>query len=169
MLRPMTKLRAPALVFLVALLAGCGSSSKSSGTTAGTTGSTTTSNVPGKVAIVGVWTGAEEKAFRAVLQGFKASHPNVNVTYKSTGDNTPTVLSTAVAGGNPPDLASVSQPGLVSDFQKKGALKSLDFAKNTLARNYPPDIANIGQLKNHIYGLLIKGANKSTIWYNVAA
>src|SRR3954470_5399280 len=169
MLRPMTKLRAPALVFLVALLAGCGSSSKSSGTTAGTTGSTTTSNVQGKVAIVGVWTGAEEKAFRAVLQGFKASHPNVNVTYKSTGDNTPTVLSTAVAGGNPPDLASVSQPGLVSDFQKKGALKNLDYARATLSKNYPADVAKLGVIKGHVYGFLIKGANKSTVWYNVAS
>ena len=75
----------------------------------------------------------------------------------------------AVAGGNPPDLASVSQPGLVNDFQKKGALKNIDFAKGVLARNYPKDIANIGKIGNHIYGLLIKGANKSTVWYNVAA
>jgi alpha-glucoside transport system substrate-binding protein len=125
--------------------------------------------VSGKVSIVGVWTGDEQKSFQAVLDGFKKLYPKVSVSYKSTGDNTPTVLSTAVAGGNPPDLASVSQPGLVNDFQKKGALKNLDFAKNTLARNYPPDIANIGEIKNHIYGLLIKGANKSTVWYNVSA
>jgi ABC-type glycerol-3-phosphate transport system substrate-binding protein len=125
--------------------------------------------VSGSVQIVGVWTGDEEKSFNAVLDGFKKANPGVKVTYKSTGDNTPTVLATAVAGGNPPDLASVSQPGLVNDFQKKGALKSLDFAKGTLAKNYPPDIAKIGVVKGHVYGLLIKGANKSTVWYNVAA
>ena len=125
--------------------------------------------VSGSVQIVGVWTGAEESAFNAVLSGFKKANPGVKVTYKSTGDNTPTVLATAVAGGNPPDLASVSQPGLVNDFQKKGALKNLDYAKGTLAREYPADIANIGKINGHIYGLLIKGANKSTVWYNVAA
>jgi alpha-glucoside transport system substrate-binding protein len=38
-----------------------------------------------------------------------------------------------------------------------------------LAANYPADIANIGKIKGHLYGLLIKGANKSTVWYNVAA
>ena len=122
-----------------------------------------------KVAIVGVWSGDEQKSFEAVLKGFMAKNPGISVSYKSTGDNTPTVLATAVAGGNPPDLASVSQPGLVNDFQKKGALKNLDFAKGVLSANYPPDIAKIGVVKGHVYGLLIKGANKSTIWYNVAA
>ncbi len=122
-----------------------------------------------KIQIVGVWSGDEQKSFEAVLAGFMKKNPSIKVSYKSTGDNTPTVLSTAVAGGNPPDLASVSQPGLVNDFQKKGALKNLDFAKGVLAANYPPDIAKIGIVKGHVYGLLIKGANKSTIWYNVAA
>jgi alpha-glucoside transport system substrate-binding protein len=126
-------------------------------------------SVSGNVSIVGVWTGDEEKSFNAVLDGFRKANPNVKVTYKSTGDNTPTVLATAVAGGNPPDLASVSQPGLVNDFQKKGALKNIDYAKGTLNANYPPDIAKIGVINGHVYGLLIKGANKSTVWYNVAA
>ena len=131
--------------------------------------STKKSAVSGSVSIVGVWTGPEEKSFNAVLDGFKKLNPNVKVSYKSTGDNTPTVLATAVAGGNPPDLASVSQPGLVSDFQKKGALKSIDYAKGALSANYPADIAKLGVIKGHVYGFLIKGANKSTVWYNVAS
>jgi hypothetical protein len=129
----------------------------------------TKKSVSGDVSIVGVWTGDEEKSFNAVLDGFKKANPDINVSYKSTGDNTPTVLATAVAGGNPPDLAAVSQPGLVSDFQKKGALKNIDYAKAALTKNYPPDIAKIGVIGGHVYGFLIKGANKSTVWYNVAA
>jgi alpha-glucoside transport system substrate-binding protein len=164
-----------ALVGVLAVIAaGCGSNKTSSKSTStksagGVGGVTANLAVSGKISIVGVWTGDEQKAFQAVLKGFAAKYPKVKVSYKSTGDNTPTVLSTAVAGGNPPDLASVSQPGLVNDFQKKGALKSLDFAKGVLAANYPKDIANIGKVNGHIYGLLIKGANKSTVWYNVAA
>ena len=123
----------------------------------------------GSINIVGVWTGPEEKSFNAVLDGFRKANPGIKVSYKSTGDNTPTVLATAVAGGKPPDLASVSQPGLVNDFQEKGALKNLDYAKGTLSANYPPDIAKIGVIKGHVFGLLIKGANKSTVWYNVAS
>jgi alpha-glucoside transport system substrate-binding protein len=129
----------------------------------------TKKSVSGSVSIVGVWTGPEEKSFKAVLAGFKKKNPDIKVSYKSTGDNTPTVLATAVAGGNPPDLASVSQPGLVSDFQKKGSLKNLDYAKTVLAKNYTPDVAKLGAIKGHVYGFLIKGANKSTVWYNVAS
>jgi ABC-type glycerol-3-phosphate transport system substrate-binding protein len=125
------------------------------------------SAVSGKISIVGVWTGDEQKHFQAVLDGFKKKFPNVKVTYRSTGDNTPTVLSTAVQGGNPPDLASVSQPGLVNDFQKKGALKPMDFARKTVLANYPADIEKLGEIKGHLYGLIIKAANKSTVWYNV--
>ncbi len=161
-----------ALVAVLAVAAGCGSSKTSSKSTTGTggvLGAQKTKSVSGKISIVGVWSGDEQKSFQAVLKGFMKKYPKVKVSYKSTGDNTPTVLSTSVQGGNPPDLASVSQPGLVNDFQKKGALKNIDFARGALNRNYPPDIAKIGVIKGHVYGLLIKGANKSTVWYNVAA
>ena len=66
-----------ALLALVAVsvlaVAACGSSSKKSSST-GTNGSATTgsSNVSGKISIVGVWTGDEQKHFQAVLNGFKA-------------------------------------------------------------------------------------------------
>jgi ABC-type Fe3+ transport system substrate-binding protein len=153
-----------AALLAVALLAltACGGKKKSEGSS----GSGSTS-VSGNVKIVGVWTGAEQQHFQAVLNGFKKKYPNINVTYRSTGDNTPTVLSTAVEGGNPPDLASVSQPGLVTDFQKKGALKNMDFARQTVLDNYPEDIEKLGEINGNLYGLIIKAANKSTVWYNV--
>jgi alpha-glucoside transport system substrate-binding protein len=161
------------LVAALAVVAGCGSNKTTSKKDANVAGANKTvvvnKAVSGSISIVGVWTGDEQKSFQAVLNGFKKQNPNVKVSYKSTGDNTPTVLSTAVAGGNPPDLAAVSQPGLVNDFQKKGALKNLDYARGALNANYPKDIANIGVIKGHVYGLLIKGANKSTVWYNVPA
>jgi ABC-type glycerol-3-phosphate transport system substrate-binding protein len=162
-----------ALLVVAALaLAACGSSKKSSSGTTTSGGTSTTSgstSVKGSIKIVGVWTGAEQQHFQAVLNGFKKKYPNVKVSYRSTGDNTPTVLSTAVAGGNPPDLASVSQPGLVNDFQKKGALKPMDFARQTVLANYPSDIEKLGEINGHLYGLIIKAANKSTVWYNVKA
>jgi alpha-glucoside transport system substrate-binding protein len=72
-----------------------------------------------------------------------------------------------VQGGNPPDIASVSQPGLVRDFANRGALKPIDFAKATIAKNYTPSWITLGTIKGHLYGLIFKGANKSTVWYNV--
>ena len=152
---------------LLVLAAGCGGSSKKSSENGGGGGGG--GNVKGSVTITGVWTGPEQKSFAAVLAGFKSKYPNVKVKYQATGDNTPTVLSTAVSGGNPPDLASVSQPGLVKDFFNKGALKSLDFAKSTVNANYSPDFAKLATFNGKLYGLIFKGANKSTVWYNVKA
>jgi alpha-glucoside transport system substrate-binding protein len=157
----MTKTRfvlAALAVPLAVLAAGCGGSSKSS------SGS---SDVNGNVSITGVWTGDEQKSFQAVLDVCKEKYPNVTVKYNSSGDNTPTVLSTAVQGGNPPDLAAVSQPGLMKDFQKKGALQPLDFAKSDISDNYPEDFVKLTTIDGKIYGLIFKGANKSTVWYNV--
>jgi ABC-type glycerol-3-phosphate transport system substrate-binding protein len=115
----------------------------------------------------GVWTGQEAKSFQAVLDGFQEKYPNVNVKYRPVGDEIPTVLSTAVAGGNPPDLAAVAQPGLVRDFVEKGALKPVDFANDTLKDNFSQDVIDVSTVDNKPYGVLFKAANKSTVWYNV--
>ena len=125
--------------------------------------------VSGKISVIGVWTGPEQKRFEAVLAGFKKKFPGVSVKYTSAGDNTPTVLSTAVQGGNPPDLASIAQPGLVKDFANRKALKPIDFAKGTIAKNYASSWLTLGTVNGHLYGLVFKGANKSTVWYNVTA
>ena len=79
------------------------------------------------------------------------------------------MLGTAVEGGNPPDLATIAQPGLIEEFQKKGALKPLDFAKATISANYPPDFVKLGTIGGKLYSFVFKGANKSTVWFNVNA
>jgi alpha-glucoside transport system substrate-binding protein len=125
--------------------------------------------VSGKLSMTGVWSGAEAKNFNAVLDGFKAKFPGVSVKYTSAGDNTPTVLSTAVQGGNPPDLAAIAQPGLVKDFANRGALKPISFVQPIMAKYYAPSWITLGTVKGKLYGMVFKGANKSTVWYNVAA
>jgi alpha-glucoside transport system substrate-binding protein len=121
----------------------------------------------GSLSITGVWTGQEQKNFQAVIDGFTKKNPDVKIKYTSSGDQTPTVLSTAVQGGNPPDIASVSQPGLMKDFASRGKLKNLDFAKGVIGQNYTPSWSTLGTVSGHLYGLFFKGANKSTVWYNV--
>ena len=125
--------------------------------------------VSGNLSWVGVWSGAEQKNFQAVLNAFQKKFPGVKVKYTSAGDNVPTVLSTAVAGGNPPDLASISQPGLVKQFAGRKAIKPIDFAKAVMAKNYTASWITLGTYSGHLYGMVFKGANKSTIWYSVAA
>jgi len=87
----------------------------------------------------------------------------------SGGNNITTVLSTAVAGGNPPDVADIAQPGFVSDMQKKGALKPIEFARPAVLANFGQGGVDIGSINGKLYGLLFKASNKSTIWYNNSA
>jgi ABC-type glycerol-3-phosphate transport system substrate-binding protein len=147
--------------------AGCGGDDNESSGGGGSSTTSSDANVSGNVSIIGVWTGDEQKSFQAVLDGFKAKFPKVKVKYTSAGDNVPTVLGTAVEGGNPPDLAAIAQPGVVTQFQQKGALKPLDFAKSDLEQNYPPDFIKLGTIDGKLYSFVFKGANKSTVWYNV--
>jgi ABC-type glycerol-3-phosphate transport system substrate-binding protein len=123
--------------------------------------------VSGSLSISGIWTGQEARSFRAVLDGFTQDNPDVTIRYSPVGDQIPTVLSTAVEGGNPPDLAAVPQPGLVRDFVERDALQPLDFAEGTISDNFSEGAVDVGTVDGQLYGLLFKAANKSTVWYNV--
>src|SRR5881296_3221912 len=94
--------------------------------------------VSGKLSMIGIWTSTEQKSFQAVIAGFNKTYPNVKVSYTSAGNNTPTVLATAIQGGHPPDIAAIGQPALVKQFAQKGALKPITFAKGEIASNYGP-------------------------------
>lgn len=152
--------------------AACGDDEKSdTGSGSADTPKITTvdTNVSGTISMTGVWSGEEQKNFQKVLDAFETKYPNVKVAYKSAGDNTATVLSTAVEGGNPPDVAAIAQPGLVKEFQEKGALKPIGYARDTIVVQYPGDFVKIGTIKNELYSFVFKAANKSTVWYNVRA
>lgn len=171
MTRPFLR-RAPAAMLTLALaFAGCGDDDDNAAEPGGSSGeqTQTTSNISGSVEVVGIWTGAEQKSFQAVLDGFKKTHPNVTVKYTAAGDNLPTVVSTAVEGGNPPDIAAVGQPGLVKEFVAKGAAKPLDFARDTITQNYSEDFVELGTVEGKLHSILFKAANKSTVWFNTKA
>jgi alpha-glucoside transport system substrate-binding protein len=151
----------------VGVIVGCGGND-GGGSTSGTS-ATTNENVSGSVSVVGVWTGDEQRSFQAVIDAFNEKFPNVRVRYTSAGDNVPTVVSTAVEGGNPPDIATIAQPGLIQEFQQKGALRPVDYARATVAANYPADFVRLGTIDGKLYSFVYKGSNKSTIWYNTSA
>ena len=125
--------------------------------------------VSGSISIIAKWTGDEQTAFQAVLAGFKKANPNVKVKYQGAGDNAPQVISTAIAGGNPPDIGTMPQPGTMADFAKRGKLKPLTFAQGDIAKHYSSFWVNLGKVNGKLYGLFFKGSQKSTVWYNVKA
>jgi len=125
-------------------------------------------DVSGSLSMMAIWAGEEQASFQAVIDGFKEKYPNVNVKYTSGGDNLAPLLSTAVQGGKPPDIAALGQPGLVADFAKKKAIKPIDDLKSKIVDAFGDDVAKAGQVDGTQYAVMFKGANKSTVWYNVA-
>jgi alpha-glucoside transport system substrate-binding protein len=159
------------LALLIPLAAGCGGDDDED-EGAGATGATETAEgggASGSIAVMAVWTGPEQQAFQAVLDGFQEQNPDVQVNYTSAGDQLPTQLATAVQGGNPPDIAVLPQPGLMSDFAQQGALQPIDFAQSDIEENFGQSVIDLGTVEGTLYGFLFKAANKSTVWYNVQA
>jgi alpha-glucoside transport system substrate-binding protein len=167
--RPIAVLALLAMAALVAL-AGCGGDDNENSSGGGGAKTTTANeNVKGSISLTGIWVAQEQKNFQRVIDAFNEKYPNVKVKYNPAGDNTPTVLATAVSGGRPPDLASVGQPGLVEQFQQQGKLKDLEFARKDIEANYTPDFVKLGEIGGKLYSVIPKGSNKSTVWYNVQA
>jgi alpha-glucoside transport system substrate-binding protein len=160
-----------ALLFALALAvvaAGCGGGggSTSTGAAGGTTGA---ANVSGSISIMGIWVGKEQKQFQKVIDAFNQQYPNVTVKYDPVGDNLPTVLSTAVEGGNPPDIAAPAQPGLIQGFVDSGAVQPIDFMQSDVQDNLGDSGVTLGTFGGKLYGVLYKANNKSTVWYNSKA
>src|SRR5215216_7962462 len=134
-------------VLLLAIAAGCGGGDEEGGGAA---------NVSGSVTILADWTGPEGESFKAVLDGFKDKYPNVDAKYRPS-TNIAQDLSTAVEGGNPPDLAAVPNPGLTADYQQRGTLQPIEFARDTAEDNFSQDWIDLGTIDGTLYGFFFKG------------
>jgi ABC-type glycerol-3-phosphate transport system substrate-binding protein len=166
----MTRTRIAAIVLISAIallaagLAGAGTSGKSSASS-----SKVNLAVSGSVTFDGIWTAGEAKAFGQVIAAFNKLYPNVHVNYKPVGNNVPTVLATAIAGGHPPDMADIAQPGLIKQLAQQGHLKPITYAKSTMASNFAPSWLQLGTFSGKLFALPFKVSNKSLYWYNVPA
>jgi len=157
-------LGALAVVAVLAAVAGyAGTSSKAS-----TTNAKVNTAVSGTVTFDGIWTSSSGQVqFQDVIKGFNKLYPNVHIDYKPVGNNLPTVLATAVAGGHPPDMADIAQPGTVKQFATEGKLKPITYASGVISKNFAPAWKTLGTFNGKLYALVFKAANKSLVWYNV--
>ena len=147
---------------LAFVAAGCGGDDDGGGTAEGS------EDVTGSISTMGTWAGPEQESFEAVVAGFNELYPNVTVKFTSGGNNLAPLLSTAVEGGNPPDIACIAQPGLMAQFAEQGAIQPIDDLRDAIVENFGEAVADAGAVEGTQYGLMFKGSNKSTIWYNVA-
>jgi alpha-glucoside transport system substrate-binding protein len=121
------------------------------------------------VTVAAGWSGVEQENFQKVLDLFKEA-TGINITYTATGVDKAAFLNGRIASGNPPDVALLPNPGLMTELARDGLLKPLDDAvARAIDTNYRPIWRQLGTVDGKLYGVWFKAANKSTIWYNVQA
>jgi alpha-glucoside transport system substrate-binding protein len=117
------------VLILVVVAAACGGGAESeTGDSAAATGGTAGSEgaaVSGDLSIVHNWAGSEGEAFQAVLDGFTAQHPDVNLTATQVPfGETAAQMTQQYAAGSAPDV-HVALPGLFRQLAAEDLLMDL--------------------------------------------
>ena len=116
--------------------------------------------------ISAVWTGQEQANFKKVLAEFER-RTGAKVTFVPAQDPIINFLGSKIAGGQPPDVALLPQPGAIKQAVDKGWAKPVGpEAQKELAKNYSQGWQDIGKVGGKQYGIYYKAANKSLVWYN---
>ncbi len=148
----------PALVVALALVAaGCGGDDD--GAAKGT----------GTVTVLSLWGGSERAAFQKVLAGF-TEETGIKTKYETARDFLP-VVRTRLSAGNPPMVAIVPRPGIVTELAEDGSLKSfsdLDLDADAINENYAKAWTDLTTFDGETYGVVAKANSKSTVWYRPA-
>jgi alpha-glucoside transport system substrate-binding protein len=122
-----------------------------------------------KVVVAGGWTEGEAKKFESVWKAF-TDKTGIEVEYQGAPDFETQVAVRAQAG-NPPDIAVLFQPALMTSLAKAGSL--IDLGKvldpKTLTDNYASYWIDLGKVGDTQQGLALRGATKSIVWYPVKA
>lgn len=120
----------------------------------------------GKLTVMGVWGGQELDAFMKVVESFEKAS-GIDVQFEGTRD-LPTLLTTRLEAGNPPDVVALTGLGMMKDLAKSGNLVDLTgvLDMETLKEDYNQTWIDLATFKDGMYGLYISADIKSLVWYN---
>ncbi|WP_326780510.1 ABC transporter substrate-binding protein [Streptomyces longwoodensis] len=168
--RAAATLLAGALALTLSACGGDDDNDSSSSPSAGAQGNGSTLNLPKldgtSLSVAAVWTGTEQANFKKVLAEFE-KRTGAKVTFVPAQDPIINFLGSKVAGGQPPDVAMLPQPGAIKQAVDRGWAKPLGAeAQAELAKNYSQGWQDIGKVGGKQYGVYYKAANKSLVWYN---
>ncbi|MDT0267838.1 ABC transporter substrate-binding protein [Streptomyces sp. DSM 44915] len=117
-----------------------------------------------------VWTGAERDNFVRVTEEFER-RTGASISVIPSGDNVSQFVGTKIEGGAPPDVVMVPQPGVLREFAENGWIAPLgETTRAQLDANYTPGWQQLaGTADGELYGVYVKAANKSLVWYSATA
>src|SRR5580700_3988196 len=150
---------------ILGIATACGSTSTPAASSASS--SSSSGKIGGSVTVWAEWTAQEQADFLAALAPFTAE-TGITVNYQGKGNNMDTALTAAVAGGSPPDVALVPDPGTLDTLAKGGSIKDLTSILGGLTSNFGSAWNTLASYSGKQYGVWFKGANKNIIWYNPA-
>ena len=113
------------------------------------------------VEVAVIWSDQELAAFRSVVEGY-VRQSGTRVSVVSAGDDIDAFIRARSRAGNPPDVAIVSQPGLITRYAGDGLLRPLDPA---LAAGLSGTWLAAGTVDHTLYGRCVKAAHKSLFWH----
>lgn len=118
------------------------------------------------VTVMGVWGGAELDAFNKVMAAFEAK-TGLDVEFEGTRD-LPTVITTRLEAGNPPDVVALQGLGMIKDYASRGSLVDLRDVLDVddIRENFGQTWIDLGSYEEGLYGLYISADVKSFVWYN---
>jgi alpha-glucoside transport system substrate-binding protein len=120
----------------------------------------------GTVSVLSLWGGSEQEAFQKVLTAF-TQKTGIKTKYESARDFLP-VIRSRIAAGNPPMVAIIPRPGIVTDLANEGSLISLEdlgLDPDKINANYSKAWTDLTTVDGTVYGVVAKANSKSVIWY----
>ena len=136
---------------------------------AGATSSSARAADETNVVVMGPWKGAEQRAFRSVLDNFQQRNPAVTVTYIAPKDGSVGEALGSASASTTADVAIMSLPTDMSAMQTMaaaGTIKPIEFAVPAVRQNYAFAWKSLGSVNGKLYGVFFKAANDSAFWFN---
>ncbi len=115
------------------------------------------------VSAIGTWGGSELEVFKKMC-----ATAGVEVKFETTRD-LDAILTTRMQAKNLPDIAILPNPSMLKRLASQGALQPLSYiSRDEISQSMARTMYDLGSYGGKLYGVFIKIANKSVIWYNPA-
>lgn len=119
----------------------------------------------GSITVIATWTGTEGADFQRVLQPFEMS-TGIHVSYVGTRA-LDQLLESDIQQGNPPDLAILSSPATLAQYQQLGYLHPLTQVIGRQLSGYDSQWRHIMTLgTGTVYALPVKTELHNVVWYD---
>jgi glucose/mannose transport system substrate-binding protein len=127
----------------------------------------------GKLEMFSWWTaGGEADGLNAMYGLYRKAHPKVEIINATVaggaGTNAKAVLSTRLAGGDPPDSFQLHAGLEVEKYEPDKYLQPLDrlYASEGWDKVFPKDLVALLTYKNHFWGVPVNIHRSNILWYN---